>query len=413
MDTSKKPFAKPEQITCPCVLATYEAKAPKNADILRRVANFAVGQTIGTWIPVPGITEEMIDAYQGSVLSVEVLAEEGDDVRYSTTIAFPTANFGGSLTQLMTALVGNDVSTAMRSKLVNLTVRNGGEADFSAPKQGIGQLRKLTGVYGRPLVLNMIKPCAGYTPEEGAKLFREVALGGVDLVKDDELLGSPVYNHVEERTRLYTRVAREVYEQTGHHTLYVPNISGRPSQLLDNARRVMDAGARACLVNYVFGGLDALLELNEAFGDKLFLLAHYAGLSVMESGLSNGVFLGTLARLAGAHSVMTMCPNPTDRAAMADFDNTVAMQHGPCGRLGPVLTTVGGGITPVNQQWIQRALGNDVIIGIGGAIQGHPMGATAGAEAAMAAVSASAAGIPLEAAAKSCEALKKAIEIWS
>lgn len=412
MDTDKKPFAKPEQVTYPCVLATYEAKAPKNADILRRVANFAVGQTIGTWIPVPGITEEMINAYQGSVLSVNVLAEEGPDVRYSTTIAFPTANFGGSMTQLMTALVGNDVSTAMRSRLVKLTVLNGGEADFSAPKQGIAQLRKLTGVYDRPLVLNMIKPCAGYTPEEGAKLFREVALGGVDLVKDDELLGSPVYNHVADRTRLYTRVAREVYEQTGHHTLYVPNISGRPSQLLDNARRVMDAGAKACLVNYVFGGLDALLELNETFGDELFILAHYAGLSVMESGLSNGVFLGTLARLAGAHAVMTMCPDPADRAAMADFENTVAMQQVPCGSLPSVLTTVGGGITPINQQWIQKALGNDVIIGIGGAIQGHPMGATAGAQAAMAAVSAAAAGVSLEVAAQDCLPLEKAIELW-
>ncbi|MCI6176049.1 RuBisCO large subunit C-terminal-like domain-containing protein [bacterium] len=412
MDTDKKPFTKPEQVTYPCVLATYEAKAPKNADILRRVANFAVGQTIGTWIPVPGITEEMINAYQGSVLSVNVLAEEGPDVRYSTTIAFPTANFGGSMTQLMTALVGNDVSTAMRSRLVKLSVLNGGEADFSAPKQGIDQLRKLTGVYDRPLVLNMIKPCAGYTPEEGAKLFREVALGGVDLVKDDELLGSPVYNHVADRTRLYTRVAREVYEQTGHHTLYVPNISGRPSQLLDNARRVMDAGAKACLVNYVFGGLDALLELNETFGDELFILAHYAGLSVMESGLSNGVFLGTLARLAGAHAVMTMCPDPADRAAMADFENTVAMQQVPCGTLSPVLTTVGGGITPINQQWIQKALGNDAIIGIGGAIQGHPMGATAGAQAAMAAVAAAAAGISLEVAAQDCLPLEKAIELW-
>lgn len=412
MDTSKKPFAQLDQVTYPCVLATYETKAPKDTDILRRVANFAVGQTIGTWIPVPGITEEMINAYQGSVLSVEKIAEEGSDAHYSIKIAFPTANFGGSLTQMMTALVGNDVSTSMQSKLVDLTVWNRGEADFSTPKQGIAQLRALTGVQDRPLVLNMIKPCAGYTPEEGAKLFREVALGGVDLVKDDELLGSPVYNHVEDRTRLYTRAAQEVYEQTGHKTIYVPNISGRPSQILDNARRVIDAGAKACLVNYVFGGLDTLLELNEKYGDELFILAHYAGLSVMEYGLSNGVFLGTLARLAGAHSVMTMCPNPANAAAMADFRKTVRMQHAACGTVNPVLTTVGGGITPINQEWIQRELGNDVIIGIGGAIQGHPMGATAGAEAAMAAVAATAAGIPLENAEKACAALKKAMEMW-
>lgn len=413
MDLTNKPFAAIEQVTYPCVIATYETKAPKDVDIFRRVANFAVGQTIGTWIPVPGITEEMINAYQGSVLSVEKTAQTASDIHYTVKIAFPTANFGGSLTQLMTALVGNDVSTSMRSKLVDLTVYNNGEADFSTPKQGMAQLRELTGVQDRPIVLNMIKPCAGYTPEEGAKMFREVALGGVDLIKDDELLGSPVYNHVQDRTRLYTRVSEQVYEQTGHRTIYLPNISGRASQILDNARRVIDAGAKACLVNFVFGGLDTLLELNEQFGKDLFILAHYAGLSVMEYGISNGVFLGTLARLAGAHAVMTMCPNPADAVAMADFNNTVRMQQCACGSVNPVVTTVGGGITPINQVWIQKALGNDTIIGIGGAIQGHPMGTTAGAQAAMAAVSATAKGIFMQDAAKKCKALEKAIELWS
>lgn len=413
MNINEKPFVPLDKVTYPCVIASYETAAGKDVDIYRRVANFAVGQSIGTWIPVPGITEEMIDAYQGSVVAVEKTGESGDMANYLVKIAFPTANFGGSLTQMMTALVGNDVSTAMRSKLVGLEPYNGGEVDFSAPAKGIAELRALTGAYERPVVLNMIKPCAGYTPAEGAKMFREVALGGVDLVKDDELLGSPVYNAVGERTALYTRVAKEVYEITGKETIYLPNISGRPSQLMDNAKRVIDAGAKACLVNYVFGGLDALLELNERFGKELFILGHYAGLSVMEYGISNGVFLGTLARLAGAHGVMTMCPNPNDAVGMSDLENTVGMQRGLCGSLAETVTAIGGGVTPINQQWIQRKLGNDIIIGIGGAIQGHPMGVSAGAQAAMKAVAAAAAGVSLENAAADCAPLAKAIELWS
>lgn len=411
MNLSERPFSKFEEIKYPCVLANYRTQAPKSADIYRRVASFAVGQTIGTWIPVPGITEEMIERYQGRVFSVKKVAEDGENASFEVGIAFPTANFGGSLTQMMTALVGNDVSTSMQSKLTDLTPWNGGEADFSSPRKTLTELREITKVWNRPIVLNMIKPCAGYSPAEGAAMFREVARGGVDLVKDDELLGSPVYNSVVERTKLYVKTAEEVYEETGHRTVYVPNISGRPSQVMDNARRVIDAGARACLFNYVFGGMDTMLELNERFGNELFIIAHYAGLSVMEYGVSNGVFLGTLARLAGAHAVMTMCPNVKDPTAMADFQNTVRMQHEPYGKLGAVLTTVGGGITPINQQWIQKELGEDTIIGIGGAIQGHPMGAAAGAEAAMAAVSATAKGISLDEAAQDCESLKKALEL--
>ena len=34
----------------------------------------------------------------------------------------------------------------------------------------------------------MIKPCTGYTQEVGEKLFFEAAAGGVDIIKDDELI---------------------------------------------------------------------------------------------------------------------------------------------------------------------------------------------------------------------------------
>ena len=102
----------------------------------------------------------------------------------------------------------------------------------------------------------------------------------------------------------------------------------------DNIRAVIGEGAKACLVNYVFGGLDTLYELNREFGDQIFILAHSAGLSVMDSpdtGIGNGVFLGILARLAGAHGVMTMCPNPQNAAAMYDF-------YSQCIREGCVLS---------------------------------------------------------------------------
>lgn len=410
MDVTTKPFGRREALTEPCVIATYEAQMPELGTMLERAGRFAVGQTIGTWVPVPGITQEMIDRYQGQVVGIYETGASDDGAKCILRVAFPTANFGGSLTQLMTALVGNDVSTSLRTRLIDLELTAG--ATFSSPKQGLSELRELTDAFDRPLVLNMIKPCAGYTPEKGAQLFREVALGGVDLVKDDELLGSPCYNDVAQRTRLYVRASDEVFAQTGKRTLYVPNISGSPKQMREHVRTVIEEGAKACLVNFVFGGLDALAELNEEFGDRIFLLAHYAGLSVMTGGISNGVYLGLLARLAGAHGVMTMCPNPENAAEMLDFCKTVQMQRLDIPSLAPTVTTVGGGITPINQVGLQKLLGKDMILGIGGAIQGHPMGTTQGAAAAMTAVQATAAGIDLETAAEACPALRKCLQLW-
>lgn len=410
MNYLDKPFARREALTEPCVIATYLAVVPDRKTLLERAGRFAVGQTIGTWVAVPGISQEMIDRYQGQVLGIFECGMSDDGVQCLVRIAFPTANFGGSLTQLMTALVGNDVSTSLRTRLIDLELTEG--AAFSSPKQGIGELRALTGAKGRPIVLNMIKPCAGYSPEKGAELFRAVALGGVDLVKDDELLGSPSYNEVAKRTKLYLHVADEVCAETGKRTVYVPNISGSPRQMRENVRAVIDEGAKACLVNFVFGGLDTLRELNEEFGDRIFLLAHYAGLSVMEGGIQSGVFLGILARLAGAHGVMTMCPQKDDAAGVLELCRTAQMQRLPIPNLAPTVTTVGGGITQINQAWVQELLGRDIILGIGGAIQGHPMGATEGARAAMAAVRATAEGISPEAAAENCPALRECLRLW-
>lgn len=417
MKCDGQPFRRMEDIKEPAVVASYVVNGSDYESIMKRAAAFAIGQTIGTWVSVPGISEKMIYHYQGKVLSVLDAGEkeDGECHTFILRIAFPTANLGNSITMLMTALVGNDVSTAIRARLVDLDFINGAQKGYCGPRQGIRQLRKLTGVQSRPLVLNMIKPCAGFTPEEGAGLFAEPAMGGVDLIKDDELLGSPGYNHILERFSFYEKAAKAVYEKTGHRPVYLPNISDTPEKMLENAEALYQAGAKACLVNFIFGGLDALKDLAERYGDKMFIMGHYAGVGVMNghsAGISNAVMLGLLPRLAGAHSVMTMASLSGSPASLFDFQKTVQAQRLPLGEIAPLVTAVGGGITPISQEMYQKELGIDTIIGIGGAIQGHPMGATAGARAAMAAVEATARQIPLQEASLTCESLAVALKLW-
>jgi len=417
MEYDSYPFGRSEALTNDAIIATYVAGGSDYETILTRAGSFAVGQTIGTWVQVPGVSRAMVEQYQGRVLSIydAGLSAEGTCGTFVLRIAFPISNFGTSLAMMLTALVGNDVSTAISARLVDIELHGKSKSLFRSPSLGVEDLRRLTGVQNRPFVLNMIKPCAGFAPEEGAKLFYQVALGGVDMVKDDELLASPGYNAVGVRVGHYLKAARTAAETTGHKALYLPNISGTPSQMMDNAKAVLEAGGRACLVNFVFGGLDALAELCDRYGKDLFILAHYAGIGVMssaDSGIASPVFIGLLPRLAGAHAVMTMAPDAKRPQTLYDFRRTVQMQRLPIEGVAPMVTAVGGGITPVSQKGLQEELGQDAIIGIGGAIQGHPMGATAGAQAAMAAVKATAAGKDLVQAARSCPALQKIIELW-
>ena len=54
-------------------------------------------------------------------------------------------------------------------------------------------LRELTGVEKRPFIVSMIKPCTGATPENAGKLIRELAMAGIDWIKDDELFSDTEY----------------------------------------------------------------------------------------------------------------------------------------------------------------------------------------------------------------------------
>ena len=272
------------------VIATYQVSGIKETDALKKAGGFATGQTVGTWLPLPGVTRVMVEEYQARVLSMHLLP--GESAMGVMRIAFPTHNFVKSISMLQTALVGNDVSTALSIKLLDLDFTPLAINAYSGPRQSVQGIRDAVGIYDRPLILNMIKPCIGYTADDGAKLFLESAMGGVDLIKDDEVHGQTDISSVPERVEKYQRAADTVRARKGHAPLYIPNITGRPKLMRENARAVIDAGGKGVMVNFVTAGLDALWELSEEFGDRLFILAHYAGAGMMNGsniGYSNAV----------------------------------------------------------------------------------------------------------------------------
>jgi 2,3-diketo-5-methylthiopentyl-1-phosphate enolase len=387
------------------VIATYLVSGISEEDALSRAGRFAIGQTVGTWVELPGITRAMVEGYQARVLSLELIPAE--PVCAVLRVAFPTHNLP-SFAMLQTALVGNDVSTALCVKLLDVSLTQTALKRFGGPIQSVSGVRGLTGVPDRPLVLNMIKPCIGYSAEEGAKLFFESAMGGVDLIKDDEVLAEVPILSVAQRVRAYAREADRVREARGTAPVYIPNITGRPKYMRETARMLVEQGAKMAMVNFVTTGLDSLAELTQEFGEKLAFLAHYAGAGMMNStwlGYANPVLLGTLARLAGADMVMTMYPGAPGSRGYLEFLKTVQKQKLPMGEVKPIFTVVGGGVTPLNLSAVILELGRDVVLGVGGAIQGHPMGARNGAMATMAAVNAAHAGVPLQEAAKDCPPL--------
>ncbi len=408
------PFDHPESLADGnYLLATFLAFGLDEGVALRRAGNFATGQTVGTWVPLPGVTRRMVEDYQARVVGCYGLA--GDSSQFLLRIAFPHHNFEGSFAQLLTALVGNDVSTAIRVKLVDLELVGGAGASFSGPARGVAGIRELTGVWDRPLVMNMLKPCIGYPAEVGADLFYQSGSGGVDLIKDDELLGNTSFSRVADRVRHYLKAARRIREEQGKAPVYCVNITDRPDRMRDNARAALEEGAQAVMVNFVATGLDALAALTAEFGKDLFFMGHYAGFGIMNAltqGIAAPLMLGRLPRLAGADGVVVMYPAEPSGPGYLEYLQTIQAHRLPLGKLKPVCPAVGGGVTPLNAAAIYRDLGPDVILAVGGAIQGHPLGTTAGARAMMRAVRAAVAGTGLTEAAADCPELRAAVEAW-
>ena len=404
------------------ITATYYIKLDRKTDIMAKAASLAIGQTIGTWIPIPGITEEIRDKYMGKVIqiydvpSIDLSTQVTEEERqYLLQIAYPVINFTPDFPLLITALLGNDASTSAQVKLLDIEFPRRFAEELGGPNFGLQGVRTLTGIEKRPILLNMIKPCTGLSPEEGAKIFYETALGGVDMIKDDELLGSPSYSKAADRVRVFKKAAEAAYEQTGKRVKYIVNVTDGAEQIMNTVERVIEAGADAIMVNFAAVGYSILRQI--ARTAKVPILAHCAGAGMfyegINSGMSSPLSVGKLTRLAGADIVMINTPYGGYPLQYQKYMQTAAQLTLPMYQIKPAMPSIGGGVHPGMVERYIKEMGTDIVLAAGGAIQGHPMGAAGGARAMMQAIDAVMKGIPLTEAAKETEELALAMKLWS
>ena len=425
MDSMGTAFAYSEELAGKeYIIATYYLETEPDVDIVSKTASFAVGQSVGTWTPVPGVTREMLERHMARIVAIYDVppVELKPDLpvgkrSFFVQIAFPEANFGSQFPMLFTTLLGNDVSTATQLKLVDLQLSPSFVTGFGGPKFGTHGLRQHLGIPKRPILLNMIKPCTGFSPEVGAVFFAESARGGVDVIKDDELLGNTAFSAMADRVVAYCRAADQVYQETGHRAVYCPNITDRPEKVVENALRAQELGAGMVMVNGISTGLGVIQAVAEESQVTIPILAHYAGTGSLvenpKAGISSPLLLGKLNRLAGADVAMFGSIHSSYPSLREKYLRTAHFQTMPLFDLKPTMTSVGGGIHPASAARIIKDIGFDVMLAVGGAIQGHPGGTAAGGRAMRQAVDASVEGLSLAEKAREHPELRAALELWA
>lgn len=400
-----------------CV-ATYRVHDDK-ADFAEKAQSIAVGLTVGSWTDLPELRKAEMEKHLGRVLSIE--EHEGDgspgsrhaDIR----IAYPDLNFSRDIPALLVTVFGK-LSMDGRVKLLDLDVSEGFQGAFAGPKFGIAGVREQLGVHGRPLLMSIFKSVIGHDLRGLEEQFYQQALGGVDLIKDDEILFENEEIGIDRRVAVCMEAARRASEQTGQKLLYAVNLTGPTSRLHEQARRAIAEGANALLFNALAYGYDALHELAADPSVNVPIAAHPAMAGAFypspHYGIAAPLLLGKLMRLAGADLVLF--PSPYGSVVMPKEENlaiTAALLD-PTRPMRTSFPVPSAGIHPGLVPLLLRDFGIESVVNAGGGVHGHPGGAAAGGHAFRQAIDASMAGIPLQQAAQEPgrEALRAAVDAW-
>ncbi|GLR56923.1 ribulose-bisphosphate carboxylase [Rhizobium indigoferae] len=411
------------------ITLTYRIETPGSVEAMAE--KIASDQSTGTFVPVPGETEELKSRVAARVLAIRPL----EDARHPTwpevtpgtalnradvDIAFPLEAIGTDLSALMTIAIGGVYSIKGMTgiRIVDMTLPDAFKSAHPGPQFGIPGSRRLTGVEGRPIIGTIVKPALGLRPHETAELVGELISSGVDFIKDDEKLMSPAYSPLKDRVAAIMPRILDHEQKTGKKVMYAFGIShADPDEMMRNHDIVAKAGGNCAVVNINSIGLGGMSFLRKR--SDLVLHAHRNGWDVLTRDPGAGMDFKVYQqfwRLLGVdqfqiNGIRVKYWEPDD-SFVSSFKavSTPLFNASDC-PLPVAGSGQWGGQAPETYQRTGRTV--DLLYLCGGGIVSHPGGPAAGVRAVQQAWQAAVADIPLEIYAKDHPELAASIAKFS
>jgi len=212
-------------------------------------ATMAGEQSTGTFVRVPGETDELRERHAARVESIRELElvsasslpgsgtpKNWDGVRRTAevTLSWPLENMGPSLPNLLAAVAGNlsELKQFSGLKLLDITLPPAFLEHYQGPQFGVSGTRTFAGVYGRPIIGTIIKPSVGMGPEATAVQVKTLVEAGIDFIKDDELQSDGPHCPFRERVSAVLAVINDHADKTGKRVMYAANITGDIDEML-------------------------------------------------------------------------------------------------------------------------------------------------------------------------------------
>lgn len=424
------------------IKATYIIETPHP---LQKAADVMAGeQSTGTFIRVPGETDELREHHAARIVSIEELepaagpslpgckapaSANGKTVyrRGRVVLSFPLSNMGPSLPNLVATVMGNlyELSQFSGLKLMDLDLPRAFADKYPGPQFGVPGTRALAGVFDRPIIGTIIKPSVGLTPEATAEVVKSFADVGLDFIKDDELMANGPHSPFEKRVDAVMRVINEHADRTGKKVMYAFNLTDEVDDMLRHHDYVLKQGGTCVMVSMNSVGLPGLAHLRRHCA--LPIHGHRNGWGMLTRSPALGIdYLAyqKLFRLAGVdhmhcNGLRNKFWEPDDSVLRSArgcltgmFGDKKPLDYGPDGyTVMPVLSSA---------QWAgqapdtYRALGTtDVMYVCGGGIFAHPGGPSAGVVSVQQGWESAMKGIALEDYAQTHVELRQALELYA
>ena len=303
---------------------------------------------------------------------IEALTPIDDDL-YEARISFATEITGDELTQLVNVLFGN-ISIKPGIRLERIELPDAFAKNFRGPRFGRAGLREFLKVPSRPLLCTALKPM-GMSAAQLAELAYQLALGGIDIIKDDHGLANQSFAPYAERVAACAQAVARANAETGGTSVYAPNITAPAPLVIERALFAKQNGAGALLICPGITGLDAMRAVADDDRIALPLLSHPAlqGSFIADrtSGISHFCLFGQINRLAGADAAIF--PNAGGRFMFTDDDCRALsagcesdMQH-----IAPIFPSPAGGMSLERVPDMRAMYGRDVMFLIGGGLRSH------------------------------------------
>ena len=393
------------------ITLTYRIETAGSVETL--AAKIASDQSTGTFVAVPGETEELKARVAARVIAIRMLepaatpsfpdAGPGPFRRGEADIAFPIDAVGTDLAALMTIAINGVYSikgfTGIR--VTGLKLPEAFRGAHPGPQFGVKGSRALTGVMGRPIIGTIVKPALGLRPPETAALVKEIVDADADFIKDDEKLMSPAYSPLADRVGAIMPVILDREQKTGRKCMYAFGISHTdPDVIMRNHDVVLKAGGNCAVVNINAIGMGGMAYLRKRSG--LVLHAHRNGWDILTRhpglGLDFSVYQ-QLWRLLGVDQFQINGIRVKYWESDDSFVDSFKAVSTPIFSADDCALPVAGsgqwgGQAPDTYERTGRT--QDLLYLCGGGIVSHPDGPAAGVRAVRQAWEAAVQGVPLE-----------------